>query len=95
LQWSHHISRARLRTRWIPQNATMHCAPCHALFTNHPTLHIEWIQDFIGDDTYDWLLDLAYGPRGDEGQRLSLGPVHDSEIAAWLDELPPVEEAVA
>lgn len=61
VQWSHHLSRRFMHIRWDPRNYTNHCAPCHVLLTHNPALHTEWIKDFIGEKTYDELMEAAYG----------------------------------
>lgn len=52
LQWSHHVSRAYLVTRYDLGNACAHCRGCHMYFTNHPLEHEEWIIGFIGLDAF-------------------------------------------
>lgn len=87
LQWSHHITRGRLRIRWARENSTTHCRDCHARFTHAPALHHAWIIGHIGQPAFDELLDIAYGPIGEDGVRTLPGPVNDPEIGEWLEKL--------
>jgi len=88
LQWSHHLSRRFMSIRWAPMNATVHCAACHKLLTEHPALHTEHILDLIGVENYDRLLDSAYGPR-DEHSGVRTGPPQfkHADIVAWHETL--------
>lgn len=59
LQWSHHVSRAYLITRYLYINACAHCRSCHVYFTNHPLEHRQWIKQHIGETTFAFLETLA------------------------------------
>lgn len=69
LQCSHHITRARLRTRWDTANAVAHCARCHMRFTAHPAAHLAWILDHVSPEIFRVLVEAAYGPVGEDGLR--------------------------
>lgn len=51
LQWSHHVSRRYLYTRYWMENACAHCARCHLFFTHRPVQHEEFISAHIGEST--------------------------------------------
>lgn len=62
LQWSHHITRSILATRWWEFGSCIHCAGCHVRLTHHPTLHAEWVETYLGVQRFAELKDRAYGP---------------------------------
>jgi hypothetical protein len=71
-EWSHHITRARLSVRYdLDGNSVQHCKGCHVFLTHHPALHVEWVRDYLGEPSYELLLDRAYGPRDANGRRWS------------------------
>lgn len=87
LDWSHHITRQQMHTRWEPLNATLHCRPCHMRFTHHDALHVEWITYFIGPARYALLLDRAYGPRNPLTGQREAPKWRTSDLLDWYDRL--------
>jgi hypothetical protein len=79
LQWSHHLSRRFMGIRWHKLNSTMHCAPCHTVLTHNPFMHVEWIQQHVGMETYSMLYSWAYGP----------GAIHfgTADLERWYEQL--------
>jgi len=86
LQCSHHISRARVWTRWDVRNATTHCARCHYRFTRDPAAHHDAIMCLIGTRGWSNLMNRAYGPIV-QGRRMPPGPLRGSDLEAVLARL--------
>jgi hypothetical protein len=78
MDWSHHLSRRFMSIRWHPENATMHCKPCHTYLTHNPFAHVEWIKGHIGEPQYSVFYLQAYG-----------APLQfkSTELIAWYTQL--------
>lgn len=56
LQCSHFIGRARRAVRWDEDNAVGLCAGCHMYLTAHPTEHVKFFMDYLGEEKVDLLM---------------------------------------
>jgi hypothetical protein len=70
LQCAHIVSRRYLALRWSPNNAVTLCAGCHTRFTNDPLRWELWVDDHLGQGTWEQLRDIAVAvtPRPDYEQ---------------------------
>ena len=56
LQCSHFIGRSRRAVRWDEDNACGFCAGCHMYLTAHPTEHVQWFMNYLGEEKLDLLM---------------------------------------
>ena len=56
LQTSHFIGRSRRIVRWDEDNACLLCFGCHMYLTAHPTEHVQWFINHLGEEKLDLLM---------------------------------------
>lgn len=60
LQCSHFVGRSRRAVRWDEDNATGLCPGCHMYLTAHPTEHVRWFTEHLGDGKINLLVARSY-----------------------------------
>lgn len=80
---SHFMGRGKEATRFEPLNVDTLCYGCHAYFTAHPALHLEWQIQQKGQEVVDALIlqSNTYKKRNDK-----------EEVKFWREELAKLNE---